>query len=170
MSTSLCSVDIVNKQRLIKETRISKHLHNKDPLVPYCDSDTTRRLYHTEPLVRQVEIYTKVTRPAVCTTQSRQQLHGTLKCSGKSDMTRLPQRSRGGDLSAVFEIIDHSFLFKRFSSQFEITDSTLPWLKTCLSPHLFSALASGFTLPILFSHQWRIFSTQFSSSSIICTS
>ena len=34
-------------------------------------SDTTRRLYHTEPLVWHVEMYTKVTRPAVCTTQSR---------------------------------------------------------------------------------------------------
>ena len=92
MSTSFRSVDMVNKQRLIKETRISKHLHNKEPLAPYGESDTarrlyhtaasiarwnvhdrdtTRRLYHTEPLVRHVEMYTKVTRPAVCTTHSR---------------------------------------------------------------------------------------------------
>ena len=61
----------VNKQLLLKETNISKHLRHKDPLVPYGESDTTCRLYHTEPLVRHVEIYTKVSRLAVCTTQSR---------------------------------------------------------------------------------------------------
>ena len=82
-----------NKKRLIKETKINKRLHHKEPLVPHTESnttrrlyrrvarttarwnlherDTTRRLYHTEPLVQHVEMYTKVTRPAVCTTQSR---------------------------------------------------------------------------------------------------
>ena len=41
----------VNKQRLIKEPNISKHLHHKESLKQYCESDTTCRLYHTEPLV-----------------------------------------------------------------------------------------------------------------------
>ena len=34
------------------------------------ESERIRHLYHAEPLVRHVEMYTKVTRPAVCTTHS----------------------------------------------------------------------------------------------------
>ena len=70
---------MVNKQLLIKETNISKHLHRKESPAPYSESDTTRRLYHTEPLIPHVEMYTKVTRPAVCTTQRRWWAYGTLK-------------------------------------------------------------------------------------------
>ena len=49
----------VNKQLLIKETNINKHLHHKEPLLPYSESDTTRRLYHTQPLIglRHVEMW-----------------------------------------------------------------------------------------------------------------
>ena len=71
----------LNKQRLIKETNISKHLHHKTPLIWYSKSDRTRSLYHAEPPLRNVEMYTKVTRSAVCTTQHR--YYGTLKCTGK---------------------------------------------------------------------------------------
>ena len=49
-----------NKQCLIKETNINKHLH------------------HIEPLVVHVEMYTIVTRSAVCATQSR--TYRMLKC------------------------------------------------------------------------------------------
>ena len=49
----------VNKQSLIKERNINKHLHHKAPLVSYGESDTTRRLYHAAPLValRPVEMW-----------------------------------------------------------------------------------------------------------------
>ena len=50
---------------------MNKHLRYTEPLVSYGNSDTTRRLYQTEPLVRRVEMYTKVTRPAVFYKQSR---------------------------------------------------------------------------------------------------
>ena len=60
---------------------ISQHLHHKEPLVSYSESDTTRRLYHTEPLVGHVEMYTKVIRPAVCTTHSpRDHRHMKVDC------------------------------------------------------------------------------------------
>ena len=56
------------------------------------ESDTTRRLYHAEPLVRHVEMYTKVTRPAVCTTQSH--YYRTFKYTRKwHDPPSVPHRA-----------------------------------------------------------------------------
>ena len=41
----------LNKQRLIKETNINKHLHNKNPLISYSESDKTRCLHYAVLLV-----------------------------------------------------------------------------------------------------------------------
>ena len=48
----------VSKQRVIKETSISKYLHHK-LLVPCSESDRTCCLYHGELLLQHVEKYTK---------------------------------------------------------------------------------------------------------------
>ena len=61
----------LNKQCLIKEININKHLHYKNPLISYSESDRTRCLHHAVLLLRHVEMYRKVTRPVVCTTQCR---------------------------------------------------------------------------------------------------
>ena len=43
---------LVNKQRLLEETNISKHVHRIEPLVQYNESDRTNCLYRAEPLLR----------------------------------------------------------------------------------------------------------------------
>ena len=41
----------LDKQRLIKESNLNKHLHHKNALISYSESDTTCRLHHAVPLV-----------------------------------------------------------------------------------------------------------------------
>ena len=51
------------------------------------------------------------------------------------------------DLSAAFDIIDHSILRHRLSSWFGIADSAITWFETYLISRSFSVLASGFESP-----------------------
>ena len=53
------------------------------------------------------------------------------------------------DLSAAFDIIDHSIILHRLScsSWFGIADTALTWFKTYLSSRSFSVLTSGFKSP-----------------------
>ena len=76
----------LNKQRLIKETNISKHLHHKEPLVSCCESDMTCCPYYgTLKCTRKWHDSPSVPHRAASTARWNVQESDTTRCWSKAE-------------------------------------------------------------------------------------